>query len=166
MIPIPMPPPPPTDPPQGADMVVIPKEHAVFWMDDQGRWCNRHGPFQHRRIIDHFNRSIRRDEGGYYLTQARDDLIEKVYFRYAETPLFATRFTSAPAPRLYLNTGATVDLSPADLFVRNDQLYQQLKDEHIKFTERALMDIAPLLGETAGGLVIGIGQAVYAIADG
>ena len=35
--------------------VVIFKEEAVFWMDNQGRWHNQYGPFQHKRVIDYFN---------------------------------------------------------------------------------------------------------------
>jgi hypothetical protein len=150
------------DPPKA---VVIPKDKAVFWMDARGKWCNRHGPFQHKRIIDHFNRSIRRDTDGYYLTQVRGDIIEKVYFRYADTPLFATRFIADPPLRLSLNTGETIDLSPADLYVRADQLYQCRGDERIKFTERALMDISPLLADSADGWVIRIGHSAYPIVE-
>ena len=60
--------------------VVIPRENAVFWMDAEGRWCNRHGRFAHKRIIDYFNRSIGRDAMGYFVTQVRGDIREKVYF--------------------------------------------------------------------------------------
>ena len=74
--------------PDQIKQVVIPRQKAVFWMDAQGRWHNQHGTFQHKKIIDHFNASIRKDRDGYYVGQYRDGLYEKVYFTYQETARF------------------------------------------------------------------------------
>jgi hypothetical protein len=149
----------------GLSEVVIPKENAVFWMDDRGRWHNRHGRFEHKRIIDHFNRAIRRDEDGYYVTQIRGNVREKVYFAYDDTPLFVFQVIAREPIHLLLNTGETIALDPARLFVEADQLYQKRGDERIKFSDRALLTIAPYLDECAEGLSIRIGDRSWPIPD-
>ena len=68
--------------------IIISKDKAVFWLNKNGRWCNRHGEFEHKKIIDYFNASIRKDKGGYYVAQTTDDYQEKVYFNYEDTALF------------------------------------------------------------------------------
>jgi len=35
--------------------IVISEEEAVFWMDAYGRWHNKHGAFEHKKIIDYFH---------------------------------------------------------------------------------------------------------------
>jgi hypothetical protein len=145
--------------------VVIPKEKAVFWMDDRGRWHNRHGRFEHKRIIDHFNHAIRRDADGYYVTQVRGEIIEKVYFTYADTALFVLRLSPGPPFRLTLNTGVTIELDPSKLFVHHDQLYQRKNAERIKFSEQALLAMAPYLEETPQGLSLRIDHHTYPIPD-
>ena len=150
-------------PPPHLHEVVIPKEKAVFWMDDRGRWQNRHGRFEHKRIIDHFNRSIRRDKDGYFVTQVRGDVREKVYFPYEDTPLFIVRVSPPPPLRLDLNTGETILLDPAALFVESDQLYHKSSDARIKFTDRALLAISSYLEDKADGLNICIGDLTWPI---
>jgi len=145
--------------------VVIPKENAVFWMDGRGRWQNRHGRFEHKRIIDHFNRSIRLDEDGYYVTQIRGEVREKVYFPYEDTPLFIVRVLPEAPLRLELNTGDAILLDPVALFVESDQLYQQRGNERIKFSDRALLAIAPFLEEKADGISIRIDNHAWPIPD-
>jgi hypothetical protein len=145
--------------------VVIPKEEAVFWMDGRGRWHNRHGRFDHKRIIDHFNRSIRHDPDGFYVTQIRGDIREKVYFAYDDTPLFVIQVIAGDPMQLVLNTAETIPLDPARLFVQSDQLYQQRGDERIKFSDRALMALSPCLEEHPNGLSLRIGKQRYSIAD-
>ncbi len=121
---------------------VIPKEKAVFWMDGQGRWYNRHGPFKHKKIIDYFNAAIQKDEDGYFVGQSHDGIYEKVYFPYQDTALFVTDVVWGDPVQLLLNTGQRLDLSPEMLFIRNDQLFHQKGDEIIKFSERALAIIS------------------------
>ena len=145
--------------------IIIPKENAVFWMDDRGRWHNRHGRFEHKRIIDHFNRSIRRDKDGYYVTQTRGDIREKVYFAYDDTPLFVFRVIAGDPIHLVLNTGETIVLDPARLFVEADQLYQKRGDECIKFTDRTLLAMAPYLDESTAGFNLHIGDRTWPIPD-
>ena len=146
--------------------VVIPKENAVFWMDGRGRWCNRHGCFEHKRIIDYFNQAIRRDGDGYYVTQIRGNIRERVYFAYVETPLFVVRVAAGKPLRLELNTGDSLPLALTRLFVRSDKLYQRRGEEIVKFSERALMDLAPLLEEAADGLMIRLdGRSVPILTD-
>lgn len=145
--------------------VVIPKEKAVFWMDAQGRWHNRHGRFEHKRIVDHFNRSIRRDKDGYFVTQVRGDIRERVYFHYEDTPIFAVRIIEDDTIMLALNTGETIPLDPCNLFIQSDQLYQRKNDERIKFGDRALLSISPYLLESGDGLALRIGSQVFAISE-
>ena len=121
---------------------VIPKEKAVFWMDGRGRWHNRHGPFEHKRIIDHFNAAIQKDEDGYFVGQRHDGIYEKVYFPYQDTALFVTEVLWGDPVQMLLNTGQRLDLSPERLFIRDDQLFHQKGDEIIKFSERALAMIS------------------------
>lgn len=145
--------------------IVIPKENAVFWMDDQGRWHNRHGRFEHKRIIDHFNQAIRRDRDGYYVTQIRGDIREKVYFAFGDTPIFVNRVITGEPIQLTLNIGVTIELDPSRLFVHRDQLYQRRNDERIKFADRALLAMAPYLEESPEGLSVRIDNHIYPIPD-
>jgi hypothetical protein len=155
--------PPPADP--NLPEIVIPRENAVFWMDERGRWHNRHGRFEHKRIIDHFNRSIRCDSGGYYVTQERNGFLEKVYFRYIDTPLFAFRILPGDPMELELNTGEIVPLAPEQLFTHGDQLYQRHGAACLKFTDRTLMAIAPCLFEAPEGLCLRIDAGTFPIPD-
>jgi hypothetical protein len=146
--------------------IVIPKENAVFWMDKNGRWHNQHGEFEHRKIIDYFHRSIQRDENGYYLSQVCDDQIEKVYFRYDDTPLFV--FDVIPAEKsiiLILNTKREILLDPKMLFVRNDSLYISEPDVRIKFTDRALMKLSPHLEFRDGRYFIRLDEELHPISE-
>jgi hypothetical protein len=145
--------------------VVIPKENAVFWMDHQGSWHNRHGRFEHKRIIDYFNRSIHYDENGYFITQIRDQIREKVYFTYADTALFVSRIIEGDPLLLELNTGQTLPIDPLQLFVKTDQLYQRQGEQVIKFSERTLMDLAPYLEETSDGLTIRMGGKHFPVPE-
>ena len=51
--------------------IIISKEDAVFWMDKHGFWRNEDGKFRHKRIIDHFHKSIGKDQNGYFVSQAK-----------------------------------------------------------------------------------------------
>ena len=125
--------------------IVIPKDEAIFWLDKNGRWHNAHGKFQHKKIIDYFHTSIKKDENGYYLFQERENLREKVYFHYADTALFAVDLIMDKNITLILNTKKQVPLKPKNLFMQNDNLYMRLGPEIIKFTERGLMKISDLM---------------------
>ena len=134
--------------------VVIPKEKAVFWMDGRGRWHNEHGPFQNKKIIDYFHACIRKDADGFYLTQVRDGITEKVYFPYEDTALFVFDVRrDATGVTVVLNTGEELPLKPAALCVRNDILILKRKDTLIKFTDRTMMMIADLIEDNAGRYV-------------
>ena len=125
--------------------IVIPKDDAVFWLDKNGRWHNVNGEFQHKKIIDYFNASIKKDEGGYYLFQERERLREKVYFHYEDTALFAVDLVKDKDITLVLNTHNRVKLMPQKLFTQNDNLYMRIGSDTIKFVERGLMKISDLL---------------------
>jgi hypothetical protein len=125
--------------------IVISKEDAIFWLDENGRWHNAHGEFQHKKIIDYFHSSIQIDEKGYYLFQERGNLREKVYFHYEDTALFAVDLIIGENITLILNTKRQIKLKPKNLFTRNDNLYMRLGQETIKFAERGLMKISDLL---------------------
>ena len=125
--------------------IIIPKERAIFWMDKNGRWHNAHGEFEHKKIIDYFHSSIKRDENGYYLSQKRENIQEKVYFHYEDTALFAVDLIKDNDITLILNTRKQIKLKPRNLFIRADDLYMRMGKEIIKFTERGLMKISDLL---------------------
>jgi hypothetical protein len=125
--------------------LTIGPESALFWMDAQGRWHNRHGPFEHKKIIDHFNASIERDQDGYYVTQENNGIREKVYFRYEDTALFVADVVMSDPVKLVLNTTAQIDLQPDALTIREDQLYIHSGGDRIKFSQRALLKISRMM---------------------
>jgi len=125
--------------------IIIPKDRAIFWLDKNGRWHNAHGEFEHKKIIDYFHSSIKKDENGYYLFQERENLREKVYFHYEDTALFAVDLIKEKDITLILNTKKQIKLKPRNLFIRGDDLYMSTGEETIKFAERGLMKISDLL---------------------
>lgn len=124
----------------------MPKEKAVFWLDAYGRWHNKHGVFEHKKIIGFFHSSIRRDADGYHLFQKHGDhAIEKVYFKYEDTALFVFDVNikdDSDKIRLILNTKDEIPLAPEKLFVQNDNLYMENAGDRIKFIDRALLKLA------------------------
>lgn len=145
--------------------IVIPKEDAVFWMDAQGRWCNQHGPFEHPKIIRYFNSAIGKDAGGYFVAQIRDGFQEKVYFRYADTPLFVVEIEDNDPLVLVLNTGRRFELEPQCLYIENDLLYLTVDDEKVKFHERILVRFADWLEERSDGLYFSRGEQFVRICE-
>ena len=127
--------------------IIVPKEDAVFWMDENGRWHNQHGPFQHPKVVSHFNASIRKDKDGYHLYQEHDNVREKVYFAYAETPLFVFDVIKKDEILLILNTKKQVSLNPENLFMKNDRLFMRFDGEIIKFTEQVLVKLMDHIDE-------------------
>lgn len=134
----------------GRKEVVIPKSEAVFWLDQNGRWHNRHGPFRHQRLIAFFHAAIRKDHDGYFLGQVRDDVYEKVYFPYEDTALFVFDVVRETEPVLVLNTGERIPLDPQRLSIRNDILYQHRQEERIRFTDRAMLKLSDRIEERGG----------------
>jgi len=146
--------------------VVIPRENAVFRLDANGCWRNDGGRFRHKKIIDFFNASIRRDAAGYHLYQVRENIREKVYFPYEDTVLFV--FDVVPegeALTLVLNTGARMALDPAALFVCNDHLYLDHDGERVKFTDRSLMKLSRRLGFQDGRYTLRLGGREHPVAQ-
>jgi hypothetical protein len=125
--------------------ITIPKDRAIFWLDENGRWHNVDGEFEHNKIIDYFHSSIKRDENGYYLFQERENLREKVYFHYEDTALFAVDLIKDDDIQLKLNTKKQIKLKPRNMFIRGDNLYMTMGEETIKFVERGLMKISDML---------------------
>jgi len=141
-----------------ATEVVIAKEQAVFRLDGNGCWHNDGGRFRNKKIIDFFNRSIRRDADGYHLFQVRGDIREKVYFPYEDTALFVFEVLAEnDSLTLGLNTGARIRIDPNALFVRRDQLYLEHGGERIKFTDRSLMALSKWLGFQDGRYILRLG---------
>jgi hypothetical protein len=143
--------------------IVIPREDAVFWMDEKGRWHNEYGPFQNPRIIGYFHTSIQKDRDGYYLSREYDNIREKVYFRYAETPLFVFDVIRGDEILLVLNTKKKIPLIPEDLFMKNDSLFMRLHGDCIKFTERALIKLSDCVGEENGRVVFRLNNRIYSL---
>ena len=139
-------------------VIEINADDAVFWMDERGRWCNVHGPFENPRIIDRFNRALHRDTKGYFVTQERDGIREKVYFNYVDTPLTAVAILGTPPQTILLNSRKRLTLDPSALYILNDTIFMREKDERIRFSERAMISLAPFLKETDQGLTVTIGD--------
>jgi len=146
--------------------VVIPSEEAVFWLDSRGYWRNSGGQFRKKKIIDYFHAAIARDANGYHLYQQKGEGFEKVYFPFEDTALFVFEVVFLKdGITLVLNTGRRLKLTPRSLYSKNDCLYLMDKDELIKFSERALMQIAPLLEEHGNGFGINCGGQWHPIAE-
>ncbi|MGM0402298.1 MAG: MFS transporter permease [Thermodesulfobacteriota bacterium] len=145
--------------------IIIPREKAVFYLDGQGCWRNEHGKFRNKKIIDYFHRAISRDENGYFVIQDKGGVIEKVYFPYEDTPLFAFDVYFGADVTLLLNTGKEIPLTPEQLFIKSDSLYLQSTEGLVKFTERALMKISDTFEEAEGRLFIRIGSRLYPIPE-
>jgi hypothetical protein len=126
--------------------VVVPKEDAVFRLDAHGRWHNKNGVFEHKKIIDYFHSSIRRDADGYHLFQKHGDhAVEKVYFKYEDTALFVFDVINpddSDKIRLILNTKEEIPLDPKALFIQADNLYLEHGGHRIKFMDRVLLKLA------------------------
>ena len=150
--------------------VVVSKEKAVFWLDAQGRWHNEHGVFEHKKIIDFFHSSIRKDAEGYHLLQKQNDHnIEKVYFKYEDTALFVFDVKTqedSDKIRLILNTKDEILLAPENLFVQNDNLYTEHAGHRIKFIDRALLKLASRLKFDQHRYLIELGGKIYDIRMG
>jgi len=136
--------------------IIIPKEDAVFRMDKNGDWHNKHGKFEHPKIIRYFNASIKKDAKGYYVCQETDELIEKVYFHYEDTALFVLDIKTNEDILLILNNTDTIKLDPDQLFSRDDNLYLQTPEHQIKFKDRALLKISKFMDEKDGQLLFKI----------
>jgi len=143
--------------------VVVPKEKAVFWLDKHGCWHNKFGKFEHKKIIDYFHSSIRRDAKGYFLSQMMDDVQEKVYFPYEDTALFVFNIIRNADIVLVLNTRRQVKIRPTRLSIENDQLYMQLGQERIKFSQQSLLKISDLIQEENEQYFIRIKKQRYRI---
>ena len=122
--------------------IIISKEDAVFWMDGNGRWHNQHGEFEHKKVVAYFNRSIGYDADGYFVSQVRGDMVEKVYFPYQETALFAVDIIQNDDLHLLLNTQKQVPLNPEKLFIRNDTLFMHFENQIIQFTGRSMIKLS------------------------
>ncbi len=151
--------------PKHLKKIVISKDQAVFWLDANGRWHNKYGPFQHKKIIDFFHSSVRKDRDGYFLTQTVGDIEEKVYFHCEDGALFVFDVINENDLILVLNTGKKIKLDPESLWIKHDCLYMQDKDEQIKFTEQSLMKISDLIGNDDRQYFIRIKNRKYRIRE-
>jgi hypothetical protein len=147
--------------------IVIQKEDAVFWLDKSGFWQNDGGKFRKKKIIDLFHRSIGKDDNGYFVSQSREGVFEKVYFRYEDTALFVFAVLLNDDIILTLNTGKHLPLDPGSLYIKADNLYLTHEGERIKFSERALMQISSILEEDdeKGHLMINVTEHRFCIPE-
>jgi len=125
--------------------IVILKDDAVFWLDKNGRWRNKDGEFEHKRIIEYFHSSIRKDRDGYHLQQIIGDCQEKVYFNYEDTALFVFDVITDQDIFLILNTKKRIKLKPKKLSIKGDNLYMSVGEERIKFAEKGLIKISEFI---------------------
>jgi hypothetical protein len=141
--------------------IIVPKENAVFWMDENGFWHNEHGKFEHPKIIAYFHKSIRKDDQGYHVYQIRDGCEEKVYFPYEDTALFVVDLKGTDT--LVLNTTDTIPLEPSRLFTRNDNLDIDTPEHRIKFGQRALIKLSGHIEEKEDRLFLVLDGAAHEI---
>jgi hypothetical protein len=125
--------------------VIIPKEKVTFWLDRNGFWHNENEKFQNQRIINYFHSCIRKDSRGFHLAQRHREHLEKAYFSYEDTALFVFDVIKGEPIILVLNTQKRIRLRPKKLFTRKENLYMQLGEDEIKFTEHSLVKIADKL---------------------
>lgn len=143
--------------------VIIPKDKAVFWLDTNGYWHNQHGKFQHKKIVDYFHASIRKDMDGYYLSQTTEDYKEKVYFHYEDTALFVFDIIKDNDITLVLNTGRKIKLKPRKMLMQGDSLYIHVEKEFIKFVKRGLLKISDLMEQDGDTYFIKVKNRRYKI---
>ncbi len=136
--------------------IIISKEEAVFWMDGRGNWFNDGGRFQHKKIIEHFNRSIGKDENGFFISQDNGEVFEKVYFPCEETAYFVFDVIIEDEVTLVLNTTRQILLDPETLFICSDILYLIYENDLIKFSEPAMVKLADIIEEEGSHLYIRI----------
>lgn len=127
--------------------VVVPKEEAVFRMDGNGVWHNRHGRIAHPRIIEYFNGAIDKDADGFFLYQAYDNIQEKVYFPFEGTAWFAVDVVMSPGITLVLNTRRKVPLLAEALFTEKGCLCMRFGDGYVKFTEKVQRMLSEFIRE-------------------
>jgi hypothetical protein len=144
--------------------IVVSKDDAVFWLDKHGRWNNEHGEFQHKKIIDFFHASIRRDKDGYYLSQFDGNCREKVYFHFEDTALFVVDVIRGNDIVLVLNTKKQVKLRPRRLSVKDDSLYMHMGEERVKFSPDSLVKLSHLMEYTDDRYFITVKGRRYRIA--
>ncbi|MBA4366519.1 MAG: MFS transporter permease [Desulfobacterium sp.] len=147
------------------DVVVIPKEKTVFWMDGNGCWHNEFGKFEKKKIIDYFHAAIDRDAEGYFVQQEKDGVFEKAYFHHEDTALFVFHVILGESVSLRLNTGKEILLNPENLWIENDNLYLSLDGERVKFTDRSMMKISAILEEEGGVCLIRVQGRLYRIPE-
>ena len=143
--------------------IVIEKEDAVFRLDANGRWHNQHGRFQHKKVIDYFHTCIKKDAHGFYLTQERDDCLEKVYFPYEETAYFVFNVIVGDDIVLVLNTKQRLNLDPGQLCIKEDSLYLRNGEDIIKFTDRCTMKMAAFMEDRDDGYAFVFQNKAYPI---
>ena len=145
---------------------IIPKEKAVFWMDQDGAWHNEHGKLEHPKIIKYFNQSIGKDGDGYFLSQTLNGVEEKVYFPYEETAVFVVDLVQKEnGIMLILNTLGTIALDPEALYTKSDALFMETDAHLIKFTQNALARMSSFLEETSQGLALNLGRTQTVIRE-
>lgn len=145
--------------------IIIAKEDAVFWMDGNGRWHNQHGEFEHKKVIAYFNQSIGYDAEGYFVSQVRGDVVEKVYFPYQETALFVVDIIQNDDLRLLLNTRKQVPLNPEKLYISNDTLFMHFDRQLIKFTDRSMIKLSDRLDDTNGKFTLHLKGVTHTIQE-
>ena len=125
--------------------IVIPRENAVFWLDENGHWYNEGGRFKLKKVIHRFNASIQKDAGGYFLSQMNGNRREKIYFPYQDTALFVIDIDKKDLITLRLNTGQRLPLSPENIYFAGESLYTRIDDDWIKFSERSLLKLSTMI---------------------
>lgn len=147
------------------NVMVIPKEKAVFRLDKHGVWHTAQGKFENQRIINHFHAAIKKDKDGFFLEQEHSKFTEKVYFPYEETALFVFHILQDDGLILQLNTGEQIRVEPEKLYVNNDSLYMEYGEEIIKFTENAMLLISKFLDDEDDEFCINIDGKRYPIKE-
>lgn len=127
---------------------IVSKEDSGIRLSSRGEWFHHGEPFEHKRIIRFFHRSIRRDgEGNYYLYNKIGDLEERVYFDLEDTAFFVKRLdfdAEQKTFRVLLNNEEEEFLDVKTLYQdERGIMYCQVREgDRARLTQGALMTLS------------------------
>ena len=125
-----------------------------LFLDGQGGWWHDGSPFEHKKIIDVFDRGI----------EIHPDTQEPIvrigdrwcYFTAEVTPYIVRRITvGANGVVVRLNTGEEVDVPEDGLYAQNERIFVALADgRQAVFDRRSQLDVSSLISQDEEELTI------------
>jgi len=137
---------------------------GIIRLDREGRWFHDNVEITHKRTIDLFNKSIKKDPAGGYMLHVG---VEYCHIVVEDTAYFVKRVDyDGDRCVLWLSDGEVEDLNPATLRVGDENaMYCDVKGGEFpaKFTRPAYYQLTDNLEETDDGYGIRIGGKVWPI---